>query len=70
MPPPSPSIADSLYLAEEHERPAQRRRIDDFSDAGDPPQQQRDPSASVSIPSRGLKIEKIPTFEGKGIREY
>jgi hypothetical protein len=38
-----------------NERPAQRRRLD---------------SDSLPIAGRGPKIEKIPTFEGKGIREY
>jgi hypothetical protein len=40
---------------EPYERPARRQRLNDDT---------------LPIMGRGPKIEKIPTFEGKGIREY
>jgi hypothetical protein len=40
---------------DDDEPPAQRRRLDD---------------ARAATPGRGPKIEKIPMFEGKGVREY
>lgn len=51
----SPSLDDEHTQNDLNERPAQRRRFDD--DAS-------------TIVGRGPKIEPIPVFEGKGIREY
>jgi hypothetical protein len=53
---PSRTSTPILPSSEEpHERPARRQRLNDYT----PPTM-----------GRGPKIEKIPTFEGKGIREY
>lgn len=51
----SPSVQSDNFEDGDEERPARRRRVD---------------GEFAAIPGRGPKIEKIPMFEGKGIREY
>lgn len=51
----TPNSNDSPTIGNSSEPPAQRRRTDDDM---------------YTIATRGPKIEKIPVFEGKGVREY
>ena len=51
----TPEFETTLSNLDPDERPARRRRYDD---------------EPIAIAGRGPKIEKIPVFEGKGIREY